>query len=1072
MRAYLSLSIPSTPHPFVMQPVLHLHWRPPASVETEPQFLIWAETAQTPQPSRQRGRLPQQPQPKPHPFVVTDDGELRRLTRSFGAAFITHGRESFTLQLPSSRTGPLPSPQLLHNWDIDTRNLFLAPWHICGLRLSVASLMAVFAQAQPEARTETFVPGRDFIYWRRAFYLVLQGLARQHYIPALQAIAVDETHYQPRWQPVYDSRRFHDNVWAFAQAMPPLCRSELDDEGEQPSALIILQDFIATMTDHLVREWGRDATHRLSYLHNHNDTVTWLRGLLLPEAPILNTADGTQKFIRDVQSWQRSLVPAGNTSYKIALRLTPPAVTQNHHTWHVPKTGWRLSYHLQAREDAELLVPAARVWQSSDEVLVYRRHRFQQPQEKLLKALGQAARIFPPIERSLQDAAPTHVDISTTEVYDFLRNAADLLVQSGFSLMLPPWWDEVGASLGLRLHLMPLTPAPPDVAQPTPEQERPVGFRWELVLGDMTLNKETFAELVALRSPLVERDGEWLRLDPEQIDAAERFWNRQRFEGCLDLRVAIRSTLSLGPDIDIAGLPVLQVKTNGWLTDLLQKLSQGDDELRQTAQPESLHGTLRPYQREGYAWLHTHRHLGLGACLADDMGLGKSVQAIALLLREREELGVLPAPTLLVCPTSLLGNWRREIERFAPQLRIWTHYGSDRLRDEAFIQAAHQVDVVLTSYALVRRDIITMEHVPWFGLILDEAQKIKNPRTITHQAILRIPAQFRIALTGTPVENRLSELWSLFHFLNKGYFGSQASFQRQFVLPIERYHDPRAMRRLHRMVQPFILRRLKSDPTVIQDLPQRLDMKVYCTLNDEQAELYQAVVEEGLPRIADSRGRARRIHIFNLLTRLKQILNHPLHYHHITTAADLQGEILSQRSGKLDRLTDMLEEVLDTGDKALIFTQFAEMGQILAVHLQHSFDVPILYMHGGTALPKRQDIINQFQNDPRSPLFILTLKTGGLGLNLTAAQHVFHFDRWWNPAVEDQASDRVYRIGQTRNVQVHKFITAGTLEESIDEMIERKKGLSEAILGKGEEWIAALSDDELTHMLTLQKDRL
>ncbi len=1053
-----------------MQNVLHLHWRF-AGAHADPQALIWAETADAPQPSRRRGRLPKQPQPQPHPFALAEDESWHTLLQVFGGELIIHGRETLTLHLPSTRSGPQPSPQLHHHWDLDSAPVFLAPWQIPARRIPLASLIIMFRHLQKTPAHDAFILGSDFTYWLSAFDLVLQALARQHYIPLLEPVAGADARYKPIWQPVYDSQRFHDNVWAYAMAMPPICRSELGNDETETSALQILQHFIAAHVDHLVRRWGQDAPHRLGYLHNHNDTVTWLRGLLLSEAPILDTVDGTSRFIREVQNWQKALAPAGNTNYTIALQLSTPDISENHNEWHVPQEGWYLSYHLQARDEPDLLVPAAQVWQTSEEVLVYRQRRFQRPQEKLLKALGQAARTFPPIERSLQQATPTGVSLTTNEVYELLRTAGDLLAQSGFSLILPPWWHEARARLGLRLHLEPLTSEPPDIARSDQAHEPSVGFRWELVLGDMTLNKETFAQLVALRSPLVAREGKWLRLDPEQIEAAARFWHRQRFEGTMDLRVALRAALGLDEGVDIAGLPVLQIETNGWLRDIIAVLTHGNG-LQAYEQPAALQGTLRPYQRTGTAWLHKHRHLGLGACLADDMGLGKSIQAIALLLHEREEFGALPGPTLLICPTSLLGNWRREIKRFAPQLRVWTHYGSDRLQGDAFLQKAGEVDVILTSYALARRDIETLSQRTWLGLILDEAQKIKNPSTVTHQAILRLEAQFRFALTGTPVENRLSELWSLFHFLNKGYFGSLSSFQRQFVLPIERYHDPQTMQRLHRMVQPFILRRLKSDPHVIRDLPQRLDFKVYCTLTDEQAALYQEVVEEGLPRIADSRGRARRIHVFNLLTRLKQILNHPLHYQHTTDIAALQQETLSQRSGKLDRLTEMLEEVLDTGDKALIFTQFAEMGHILDYYLQQTFRVPVLYMHGGTPAQKRQAMINQFQDDPRVPLFILTLKTGGLGINLTAAQHIFHFDRWWNPAVEDQASDRAYRIGQTHNVQVHKFITAGTLEENIDEMIERKKGLSEAILGSGENWIAELSTDELAQILSLQKELL
>ncbi|MCO6453115.1 MAG: DEAD/DEAH box helicase, partial [Caldilineales bacterium] len=590
---------------------------------------------------------------------------------------------------------------------------------------------------------------------------------------------------------------------------------------------------------------------------------------------------------------------------------------------------------------------------------------------------------------------------------------------------------------------------------------------------DAVLTPETFAELVALRSPLVQQAGQWLRLDPEQIEAGERFLERQSFEGLMDLRQALRVCLGLDDKFDIAGLPVVQTFAEGWLPEVIDRLIEGDDELRLAEQPARLKGELRPYQRYGYAWLHTHRRLGLGACLADDMGLGKSVQAIAMLLHEREILGRLPRPTLLICPTSLLGNWRREFERFVPELRLFTHHGSDRPNQRNFAKVISKYDVVVTSYTLARRDAELFQNFDWYGLILDEAQRIKNPDAQVTQAIYRFQSEFRMVLTGTPVENHLTELWSIFNFLNRGYLGGQQNFRRRFATPIERFQSPVETERLHRMVRPFVLRRLKSDPSVIQDLPERLEMRVYCTLSEEQAELYEKVVEEGLPRIADLHGRARRIHVFNLITRLKQILNHPCQYYHETEEAALAYADLSHRSGKLDRLTEMLDEILDMQERALVFTQFAESGRLISAHLRRQLEIPVLYLHGGVPARKRQQMINSFQEDPHAPrIFVLTLGTGGLGLNLTAANHVFHYDRWWNPAVESQASDRAYRIGQTRDVQVHKFITAGTLEESIDEMLERKKGLAEAIIGADESWLTSMSDDDLVNILKLDTERM
>ena len=775
----------------------------------------------------------------------------------------------------------------------------------------------------------------------------------------------------------------------------------------------------------------------------------------------------------DVRAWQRNLAPIGDASFAIALRLEPPPPSAVNGHLHVPDAGWRLDYFLQARDDPTLLVSADDVWRAQSESLIFRQRRFDRPQEKLLAGLGQAAHIFPPIEHSLQAPAPTEVALSTTEVYELLREAAPLLEQSGFVLVLPSWWGAAGARLGLRLYLKPLTPAPPDVVEDPASGEKPIAFRWELALGDTVLTRAAFAELVALRSPLVQQGDHWLRIDPEQIEAAGRFWERQNFEGRIELLTALRVAYGFDETTEISGLPVEPVIMDGWLPELVQRLGDGDRAWRQAGQPPALRGVLRPYQRYGAAWLETMRRLGLGACLADDMGLGKTIQAIALLLNEKAETNRKPGPTLLICPTSLLGNWRREFERFAPSLRIFLHYGADRPRAEEFAAMAGQHDVVLTSYALARRDAELFHNYNWNGLILDEAQKIKNPATQVAQAVSHFPSQFRLALTGTPVENRLMELWSISQFLNSGYLGSQASFRKNFVLPIESYQDPVATARLQRMVRPLLLRRLKSDPNVIQDLPERLEMRVYCTLTEEQAVLYQAVVDESLPRIAETRGRARRIHVFNLLTRLKQILNHPVHFLHQSNGKEPPTESLTGRSGKLDRLTEMLEEVLAVGDRALVFTQFAEMGRLLVAHIEQQFDRPVAYLHGGVPAKKRQQLISRFQEDPQaSPVFVLTLKTGGLGLNLTAANHVFHFDRWWNPAVEDQASDRVFRIGQTRNVQIHKFITAGTLEEAIDDMIERKRGLAEMVLGADEGWVANLSDQDLADLVSLRQDRI
>ena len=1070
----MSIASPGTlqlsPSEVISNLVLHLHWRAAENAGDDARLLFWAEDAGAPAPKRPRGRRPSRPQPRPHPFSVTDPTRIAQYLRDFDPSLITQGSESFILWLPSTRTGPLPSPALPQSWDIDLKDPRLEPWIIEGTRVPFGTGLHILRSLGSCDCPEHLILGRDLVFWQRALMLALEILAHQDYVPA---ILLNQNQVEARWRAVFEAPEIKEKLYKLAEAMPPVCRTAWDEHGQAPSSLQLLHAFVAHAVDYLARTWGSEAPHHIAYLHNGNGVAQWLKALVRPDPVIGPPDERLRRLVSEVEDWQRNLLPAGGTQFTIAFKLEPPPPSPpDEKMWHVPSDGWELRYFLRSRTDPNVLVPASQVWQTQEETLISQGLRFDYPQEKLLQGLGLAAKIFPPIEKSLRSAAPTGVSLTTTEVYQFLREAVPLLKQSGFSIILPSWWEQAEARLGLKLHLNPITPEPIDIASEN-VPEKPIAYQWELVLGDTTLTRDAFVELVNLRSPLVQQNGRFLRLDPEQIEAAERFWQRHSFEGRLSLLHGIRIALAFDEHTRISGLPVHSVQLGGWLPALLKRLSVGDESLRQAPQPPGLRGELRPYQRYGAAWLEEHYHRGLGAILADDMGLGKSVQAIAFLLQEKAEQGSLPAPTLLVCPTSLLGNWRREIMRFAPSLKVYTHYGPDRARDQAFFDAVRDQDIVLTSYALARRDADFLREMHWFGVILDEAQMIKNPNAQITRVVNGFQADYRFALTGTPIENRLSELWSLFNFTNRGYLGSHSKFRKEFALPIENYQDPIALARLQRMVRPFILRRLKTDPNVIQDLPERLEMDVYCTLTEEQAELYQKVVEESLPRIADARGGERRIHVFNLLTKLKQILNHPVQYLYPIGPNQIPKEPLAGRSGKLDRLTAMLEELLEVGDKALIFTQFAEMGYLLADYLPAALDTPVLYLHGGVPGSKRQEMVNRFQEDPHAPpIFILTLKAGGLGLNLTAANHVFHYDRWWNPAVEKQAADRIFRIGQTRNVQIHKFITAGTLEENIQEMLKRKHQLAESIIGTDESWLAQLSDDELVELVSLHEDKL
>jgi SNF2 family DNA or RNA helicase len=503
-------------------------------------------------------------------------------------------------------------------------------------------------------------------------------------------------------------------------------------------------------------------------------------------------------------------------------------------------------------------------------------------------------------------------------------------------------------------------------------------------------------------------------------------------------------------------MPVVQVAADGWLAEALAD----DGTPRELPEPVGFVGQLRPYQRRGLGWLRFMRQHGLGACLADDMGLGKTIQLIASLLADRADGRT--GPTLVICPTSVLGNWRHELARFGPDLRVLVHHGPERTDAAGLAVAAAAHDVVLTTYALLPRDEAAMASVSWAGLVLDEAQNVKNSAAQASRVARSLRSGFRVALTGTPIENRLGELWSLMEVLNPGFLGTAEAFRRRFTLPIERDRDQTRADELRRLVAPFVLRRLKSDPAIAPDLPEKLEMKDYPPLTREQAALYESVVQEMLARVEASEGVERRGLILATLTKLKQVCNHP---------AQARGEDgpLGDRSGKLARLEEMLEESIAAGDQTLVFTQFAELGGRLQRHLHERLGHEVLYLYGGTPAEERDRLVAKFQAPDGPPVFVLSLRAGGTGLNLTRANRVIHYDRWWNPAVEAQATDRAYRIGQTRDVQVHAFICAGTLEERIDELIESKRALAETVIGTGEAWLTELSTEELRSVVELRR---
>lgn len=745
----------------------------------------------------------------------------------------------------------------------------------------------------------------------------------------------------------------------------------------------------------------------------------------------------------ELDAWQGD---AAGGPVRAAFRLVEPAADPVAEL--VEGGAWRVEFGLHPTDEPGLVVDAAHIWQRPAPALAA---RGVDPQETLLAELGRASRLWPELDAALRTAAPEGMDLDADGAHRFLREGAPVLHAAGFGVLLPSWWRRSSSRLGARLRARSRTaPGTVAVAAGGLGLDALVDYRWEVALGDQPLTAEELASLADLKSPLVRLRGRWVELDPQRLEAGLRLL---RSSGELTVADLLRMGLA---GADRAGeLPVLEVAADGALGELLA--GEAERRLTPADPPAGFAGTLRPYQRRGLAWLAFLQSLGLGGILADDMGLGKTVQLLALLAGDPPAAG----PTLLVCPMSLVGNWQREAAKFAPRLRVHVHHGAERARGEAFAAAVHAADLVLTTYSVAARDAYELAGIDWHRVVVDEAQAIKNASTRQAEAVRSLPARHRVAVTGTPVENRLADLWSIMQFANPGLLGPAATFKKKFAEPIERHGDAEVAERLRRITGPFVLRRLKTDPSIITDLPEKLEMEVLCNLTAEQAALYRAVVDDMMAKIESSDGIERRGLVLATMTRLKQVCNHPAQLLH-------DGSALPGRSGKLERLEEIVDEVLAAGERALLFTQYAEFGGMLRGHLSARTGREVLLLHGGVGKAERDAMVTRFQSPEGPPLFVLSLKAGGTGLTLTAANHVVHVDRWWNPAVEDQATDRAFRIGQRRRVQVRKFVCAGTVEEKVAAMIADKRSLAQRVVGSGEQWVTELSTDTLRELFALE----
>jgi len=1014
--------------------ILHSLWLPHATKDViqSGTFYLWIESDE----------ICTQVADNLHPQHLNEKACLAYLAKDLAIAGIQPNLGTMvSLLLPTYAGKPLPSPALQ---TVDKEGeLTLQTWQVYAYPLlnPLKSLNTIHFLSCYQVDNVRL--GNDFLFWYWFSQSLKPFLAKDHYLPMLlsQKSGKHLSLYR-RWQIV--SNGYESLIQRAVASMPLVCSQHYQAESLlRHVAEVLIDDIVSAVAEEMPEVFVkkvRDDFLETMLFHKLS------RGALktCPQRPEEFTA---------WQQWQQKLRGTSlHNSVQLGLQLLEATAE------HVDQ--WALVFFLTSQHDPSLKIALADFWTDKSHVC----HLLQQAsgamiEQQILINLAQAARIYPTLWQGMESSEPDGVQLSLEEAFEFLQESAWLLEDAGFKVIIPAWLTPKGrrrAKIRLRTGKGSAKPAS---AKSYFSMNTLTDYQYELALGDETLSPEEWQQLVETKAPLVYFRGQWMQLDRDSMQEMLAFMQQPQDEPTWAMQDLLKK---LAEEADSFELDI-----HDSLAQMLAKLSDSS-QLELIDNPATLNAQLRDYQKRGVAWLLYLERLGLNGCLADDMGLGKTMQVLSLLLLEREQEQDKPAPTLLIAPTSVIGNWQKELEKFAPQLTALIHHGSRREQNiTAFTEQCGQHDVLITSYTLARKDNKLLEAQHWRRIVLDEAQNIKNPLAAQTKAILKLPAVSRLALTGTPVENRLMDLWSIFNFLNPGYLGKQAQFRKNYELPVQRDNDPIQSAILKRLIQPFILRRLKTDKNIIKDLPDKIDNKIYCNLSKEQASLYEVVVQDVIKQLEESEGIQRQGLMLSTLMKLKQICNHPMQFLQDGSA------FTPARSHKLERIGDMLEEAMTQGDSVLVFTQFTEIGEHLNRYLSHDKHHKTYYLHGGTQRNKREQMITDFQDPNSEPaVFILSLKAGGVGITLTRANHVFHFDRWWNPAVENQATDRAFRIGQQKNVFVHKFITLGTLEERIDQMITDKQKMADSIIGNDENWLTKLDNKAFKELIALNKQSI
>ncbi|MFC8016497.1 DEAD/DEAH box helicase [[Kitasatospora] papulosa] len=887
----------------------------------------------------------------------------------------------------------------------------------------VKDALAILTEAR---RTAGADPASAF--WGAATVLALQLIGRGRLLPGVSPGGYDAWRIGPL------DREDVVRVQELAAAMPPAARAEpLPGKSplELPQAEPLVRAFLDAVADALARTPAGTVAA---------SEETW-------------TAHAPHKVAGPPREWAQEVAAGLDAGIGVSLRIELPGPDHlgdrtegTSPAWNAPFLEDRLKAVVQLHHMADgSLADAADIWAgraaaglSAPDV-----------RAQALLVLRRAARVWPPMERLLNMAAPTVLVLSDDEVSDLLGDAGQTLAAAGIRIH---WPKELARELLARAVVEPAERTASDLPSLL-SAEALLSFRWQFTLGGRELDQAELDRIAAATRPLVRLRDQWVLIDPHLLARA-----RDREPRDLTPVEALRTVLAGSADMAGERVPVT---ARGWLADLKERLADPEATARRSPvpPPAALNATLRDYQVRGLTWLDQMTSLGLGGCLADDMGLGKTITLIALHLH-RASIPGLTGPTLVVCPTSLMGNWQREIERFAPGTSVRRYHGTKRSLDDLDTDPGF----VLTTYATMRLRQAELAKPTWGMVVADEAQHVKNPFSATAKALRTLNTRARIALTGTPVENNLSELWALLDWTTPGLLGPLRTFRADYARGAESGEDPEAAGRLAALVAPFLLRRKKSDPGIAPELPPKTETDHPVILTKEQVGLYEAQVRETMAQIEQSDGMARRGLVLKLLAALKQIANHPAQF----LKEDKPGKTAG-RSGKLDLLDELLDTILAEQEAALVFTQYVGMGHLIADHLARR-SIPVQFLHGATPVPQREAMVRRFQ-DGQAPVFLLSLKAAGTGLNLTRAGHVIHYDRWWNPAVEEQATDRAYRIGQTQPVQVHRLIAEGTVEDRIADLLETKRALADAVLGGGETAFTELSDAELADFVQLRAVR-